>query len=82
MLRQLIKSGTEIVRSAYEETDATVAIDKAEHLIFGLAERRNLQQLVHIKHIVESSFQKIEQRYEQRDKLCPERRQASTISTP
>jgi replicative DNA helicase len=69
LLRQLIKSGTEIVQSAYEETDATVAIDKAEHLIFGLAERRNLQQLVHIKHIVESSFQKIEQRYEQRDAL-------------
>ena len=69
LLRQLIKAGTEIVQGSYEETDATVAIDKAEHLIFGLAERRNLQQLVHIKHIVETSFQKIEQRYEQRDAL-------------
>ncbi len=69
LLRQLIKAGTEIVQGSYEETDATVAIDKAEHLIFGLAERRNLQQLIHIKHIVETSFQKIEQRYEQRDAL-------------
>jgi len=69
LLRQLIKAGTEIVQSAYEEPDAAVAVDKAEHLIFGLAERRNLQQLVHIKHVVESSFQKIEQRYEQRDAL-------------
>jgi replicative DNA helicase len=69
LLRQLIKAGTEIVQGAYEETDASVAVDKAEHLIFGLAERRNLQQLVHIKHVVESSFQKIEQRYEQRDAL-------------
>lgn len=69
LLRQLIKAGTEIVQSSYEEPDASVAIDKAEHLIFGLAERRNLQQLVHIKHIVETSFQKIEERYEQRDGL-------------
>jgi replicative DNA helicase len=69
LLRQLIKAGTEIVQTSYEETDANVAIDKAEHLVFGLAERRNLQQLIHIKHIVESSFQKIEQRYEQRDAL-------------
>lgn len=69
LLRQLIKAGTEIVQGSYEEPDANVAIDKAEHLIFQLAERRNMQQLVHIKHIVESSFQKIEQRYEQRDSL-------------
>lgn len=69
LLRQLIKAGTEIVGSCYEETDAGLAIDRAEHLIFTLAERRSMQQLVHIKHIVETSFQKIEQRYEQRDSL-------------
>lgn len=69
LLRQLIKAGTEIVGSCYEETDAGTAIDRAEHLIFTLAERRSMQQLVHIKHIVEASFQKIEQRYEQRDSL-------------
>lgn len=69
LLRHLIKAGTEIVSSCYEETDAEVAIDRAEHLIFGLAQRRNLAQLVHIKHIVESSFQKIEERYENRDSL-------------
>ncbi len=69
LLRHLIKAGTEIVASCYEETDAEVAIDRAEHLIFNLAQRRNLQQLVHIKHIVETSFQQIEKRYEQRDSL-------------
>ncbi|HEY9785986.1 MAG TPA: DnaB-like helicase N-terminal domain-containing protein, partial [Candidatus Obscuribacterales bacterium] len=69
LLRQLIKAGTEIVGSCYEEPDANIAIDRAEHLIFTLAERRNMQQLVHIKHIVEASFQRIEQRYEQRDSL-------------
>src|ERR1700678_3033781 len=36
LLRHLIKAGTEIVASCYEETDADLAIDNAEHLIFGL----------------------------------------------
>jgi replicative DNA helicase len=69
LLRLLIKAGTEIVSSCYEETEADVALDKAEHMIFSLAQRRNMQQLMHIKHIVESSFQKIEERYENRDTL-------------
>lgn len=62
LLRSLIKAGTEIVGNCYEETEADVALDKAEHLIFSLAQSRNMQQLVHIKHIVEASFQSIESR--------------------
>ncbi len=69
ILRQLIKAGTEIVGSCYEEPDADIALDRAEHLIFGLAQRKEMKSLVHIKHIVEDSFQKIEQRYENRDVL-------------
>jgi replicative DNA helicase len=69
LLRHLIKAGTEIVGSCYEETDAEIALDKAEHLIFGLAQKRNMQQLVHIKHVVEDSFASIEKRYENRDQL-------------
>ena len=69
LLRHLIKAGTEIVGSCYEETDAEIALDKAEHLIFGLAQKRNMQQLVHIKHVVEDSFASIEKRYENRDTL-------------
>lgn len=69
ILRQLIKAGTEIVGSCYEETDAETALDKAEHLIFTLAQKKEMQQLVHIKNIVETSFQKIEERYENRDSL-------------
>jgi replicative DNA helicase len=69
LLRNLIKAGTEIVGSCYEQTDADAAIDRAEHLIFSLAQKRSMQQLTHIKNIVESSFQKIEQRYENRDTL-------------
>jgi replicative DNA helicase len=69
LLRSLIKAGSEIVGSCYEETDADTALDKAEHMIFTLAQRRNMQEMVHIKHIVENSFQKIEERYENRDVL-------------
>lgn len=69
LMRNLIKAGTEIVSTCYEETDADVAIDRAEHLIFSLAQRRSMQQLIHIKNIVEASFQRIEQRYENRDSL-------------
>jgi len=70
LLRHLIKAGTEIVASCFEEPEADVAIDRAEHLIFTLAQRRSMQQLVHIKNIVESSFQRIEDRYENRDSLA------------
>lgn len=69
ILRQLIKAGTEIVGSCYEETDADIALDRAEHSIFTLAQKRDLQSLTHIKNIVETSFQKIEERYENRDAL-------------
>jgi replicative DNA helicase len=69
LLRNLIKAGTEIVGSCYEEPDADIALDKAEHMIFTLAQRRSMNQLVHIRDIVESSFQKIEERYENRESL-------------
>ncbi len=69
LLRNLIKAGTEIVGNCYDQVDADSALDKAEHMIFNLAQRRGMQQLVHIKHVVEQSFQRIEERYENRDSL-------------
>jgi replicative DNA helicase len=69
LLRNLIKAGTEIVASCYEDTDADLVVDKAEHLIFNIAQRRNMGQLFHIKDVVQSSFERIEQRYENRDVL-------------
>ncbi len=69
VLRNLIKAGTEIVGNCYGDVEADAALDKAEHLIFHLAQKRGMQQLIHIKHIVEQSFQRIEERYENRDNL-------------
>ncbi len=70
MLRMLIKAGTEIVTTSYEESDADAAIDKAERLIFSLAENRDMKQLVPIGDIVGDSFAKIEERYTNRDQLA------------
>lgn len=69
LLRNLIKAGTEIVQTCYDEVDADQAVDKAERLVFGIAQRRDMGALVPIKEIVNDSFAKIEQRYEQRDSL-------------
>lgn len=69
LLRNLIKAGTEIVASCYEEVDADICVDKAEQLIFSIAQRRSMQSLTHVKDIVNESFARIEQRYENRDAL-------------
>ncbi len=69
LLRNLIKAGTEIVQGAYEDTDADTAVDRAESLIFGIAQNRNMSKLVHIRDIVADSFARIEKRYEERDSL-------------
>ena len=58
LLRMLIKAGGDIVGTCYEENDASVALDKAEKLIFSLASKRDMQALTHIKNVVETSFQK------------------------
>lgn len=69
LLRNLIKAGTEIVQGAYEDTDADTAVDRAESLIFSIAQNRNMSKLVHIRDIVADSFARIEKRYEERDSL-------------
>jgi replicative DNA helicase len=69
VLRSLIKAGEQIVSISYEEQDADQALDTAERLVFELAQRRNMQHLIHIKDIVNVSFSKIEERYENRDTL-------------
>lgn len=69
LLRNLIKAGTEIVQGAYEDTDADTAVDRAETLIFSIAQNRNMSKLVHIRDIVNDSFARIEKRYEERDTL-------------
>ncbi len=69
LMRALIQAGTEIVQTCYEEIDADLAVDKAERLIFGIAQNRDLGSLTAVGDIVNDSFARIEKRYEQRDSL-------------
>src|SRR5208283_2461957 len=55
VLRNLIKAGTEIVATSYEETDADQAVEKAEQLVFQLAQGRSMQQLIPISEVVGDS---------------------------
>lgn len=69
LLRSLISAGTEIVQTCYEEIDADMAVDKAERLIFSIAQNRDMGALTHVGDIVNESFARIEKRYENRDAL-------------
>ena len=69
LMRNLIKAGTEIVATCYEEVDADIAVDKAERLVFGISQGRDLNSLTPVRDIVNESFARIEKRYEQKDAL-------------
>lgn len=70
LLRSLITTGEEIVATSFAETDANVALDTAERLVFGLAQRKQLKQLTPMSEIVGPSFARIEERYANRDSLA------------
>ncbi len=69
LLRNLIFAGTEIVFSAYEESEADVAIDHAEQLIFQIAQDGMSDELVPIKDILPLSYEQIEERFNNKGSL-------------
>ncbi len=69
LLRGLIQAGTDIVYTAYEETESDLAIDKAEQIIFNIAQEGMPDELVSIKHILPDSFEQIEERYNHKGTL-------------
>lgn len=69
VLRDLIKAGTAIVAESYEEINIEKAIDFAEKLIFKIGQQRDARELTHIRDIVSESFNRIEERYENKDEL-------------
>ncbi len=65
ILRSLIKAGTEVVSLGYEPVeDVEFIVDKAESLIFGVAQKRISERFVHIKDLMTESFEQIEKLYE------------------
>jgi replicative DNA helicase len=69
LLRSLIHAGSEIVSTAFEETDAAVAIDKAQQVVFQIAQSGLPDALTHIKDILPDSFLKIEERHQNKGSL-------------
>jgi replicative DNA helicase len=65
MLRQLIAAGTQIAQMGYEgETDVELLVDRAEKLVFSIANRRLAQEFVPIRDILKESFERIDRRYQ------------------
>jgi len=63
VLRNMIVAGNEIVELGHHsEEDLDTLVDKAEQLIFGLAESRSKEQLIHISNLVHDSWKTLEER--------------------
>lgn len=61
ILRNLIRSATDIVKTGYEEGDELATIlDSAEHNILQVSERRNRSGFIRISDVVATSLQNIE----------------------
>ncbi|MBX2861875.1 MAG: replicative DNA helicase [Vampirovibrio sp.] len=69
LLRGLIQAGTEIVYTAYEEEEAEKAIDKAQQSVFTLAQQGMPDELIHIKDVLPTTFEQIEERHANKGSL-------------
>lgn len=66
VLRRLIHAAGEIAATAYEESDATVALDKAEQLIFGLSQRHARVGFSPLSEILTDYMVKLDQLHDRR----------------
>src|SRR3989338_4934357 len=68
IVRRLIEGATKIVSQGYDHHgDTDEFLDRAEQMIFDVAERRAKQGFSPVKEIVKDSFKAIEQLYEKRE---------------
>ena len=67
--RALINAGSEIVSMSYESDDTTRVLDDAQKLIFNIAAQKDTVDLVAIQDLVVSSYEEIENRFNNRDEL-------------
>ena len=67
LLRQLIHAATEIVSLGYDGQDeVNEIIDRAEHLVFSVANRRSGRNVTNLKNLLIETFEQIEKLYESR----------------
>ncbi len=68
-LRSLIHAGSQIIETSFEATQSVDALDKAQALILEIAQNTMSEDFSHIKDILATSYEQIEDRYENKDKL-------------
>src|SRR2546429_8045526 len=66
ILRRLIHAAAQIAATAYEETDADVALDKAEQLIFNISQRHARSDFSSLREILSDYMNKLDQLHEHR----------------
>jgi replicative DNA helicase len=69
MMRRLIHAAGQIAALAYNETDADVALDKAEQLIFSISQRYNRSDFDDLRALLEDYYEKLDKLHEQRGTL-------------
>lgn len=70
ILRNMILAGNEIVELGYHpEEDLDTLVDKAEQLVFNLAQSKSKESLIHIGDLVHKSWQMLEEREANKGKL-------------
>jgi replicative DNA helicase len=68
VLRRLISAATEVVHEAYDERDeASDILDRAEHLIFEIAQSKVRRDFVPMREILKHSFEAIEELYNKKE---------------
>ncbi|GAC1380153.1 MAG: replicative DNA helicase [Ktedonobacteraceae bacterium] len=66
ILRRLIHAAGQIAATAYEETDADVALDRAEQLIFNISQRHARSDFSALRDILADYMNKLDQLHERR----------------
>jgi len=66
ILRRLIQAAGDIAAIAYQESDAEVALDKAEQLIFNISQNHARNDFSSLGEIITSYMEKLEQLHERR----------------
>lgn len=67
--RALINAGSEIITSGYDLNPIDESLDNAEKLIFDIAAQKATKDLSHVKDLVLQSYNKIEDRYNNKNDL-------------
>ena len=68
--RRLQQAGQQIQRLAGEgEVEVSEKVDKAEELVFSVADRRKSQQLLHVKPILETTFDELYERFQRKEEI-------------